>query len=118
LLNIFQFFSFKIYQITGVSLYPKFKDKEYVICTTITTFIKKGSFVVFAIKGYKLPMIKQISQTKVTHNGRVQYYVIGLDKINSIDSREFGWVDDSDIIAQVLCKVPHKLQIAISKWFK
>ncbi len=116
MLKNFQLFSFKIYQITGVSLYPKFKDKEYIIAIKSKYFIAQNSFVVFYNAKSKLPMIKQVSKIKISNNKK-QYYVLGIDKINSIDSREFGWIDEGDIIAQVLCKVPHKLEPFMLKWF-
>jgi predicted Zn-dependent protease len=61
-------------------------------------------------------MAKQVSRIKINKNIQTKaksYYLLGIDKINSIDSREFGYIKECDITHHILFKLP-KL---ISKFF-
>lgn len=82
----------KIFKVDGNSLYPHLKDGQRIICFKVFKFskINVGDFVVFAKKPYGL-MIKRVEHIK---KGR--FFVQGTDPM-SIDSRNFGLIDHSDI---------------------
>ena len=97
-------------------MYPAYKNKDLIVAIKSNFFIKKNSFVVFTHKNYTTLMVKQICKTrtfKQQQNGKdtkqTRYYLLGIDKINSIDSRELGWINKKDISHHIMFKIPKSL---------
>ncbi len=67
--------------------------------------IKIGDVVVFKINN--IHFIKRISEIKNN-----QYFVLGDNKKESIDSRKFGWIEKKDIIGKMIYKI-YDLRITI-----
>ena len=88
---------FKLYRVTGNSLYPTLKDRELLFCKKVnpSTILHLSDIIVFSKEPHGR-MIKQI--TKIENN---KYYVEGTVPA-SIDSRVFGYLDKSDITYRVL----------------
>ncbi len=82
----------RIFKIEGNSLHPLLKEGERIVCFKVfrSTNIKVGDLVVFLKEPYGL-MIKQVKSIKAG-----KYFVQGTDPM-SIDSRNFGCIDFSDI---------------------
>ena len=90
----------KFFKITGDSLYPSYKDGQRVLCTKIT---KKSSLyiydtVIFEKEPYGL-MIKKITFINID-----KYYVEG-SSFDSIDSRNFGYLNKKDIKYKIIFKI-------------
>jgi len=82
----------KVFKVEGNSLYPHLKEGQRILCVKAFRFtkIKIGDFVVFSKAPYGL-MIKQVERIEA---GR--FFVVGTDPM-SIDSRNFGLIDQTDI---------------------
>jgi len=82
----------KFFKIDGNSLYPYLKDGERVVCLKLFSFnkIRVNDIIVFNKKPYGL-MIKRVTKIKDQ-----SYYVVGTDP-SSIDSRDFGYIDLTNI---------------------
>ena len=91
---------FKLFTISGHSLYPFYKDKERVLCHKVYkhTKININDTVVFHKDEYGL-MIKKVKQS--LNN---LYFVQGTDPF-SIDSRTFGSLKHEEIKYKVLFKL-------------
>ncbi len=87
----------KIFKIQGDSLFPLFKDKDLVLCLK-TKNPKVKDTVVFYQKQHGI-MIKQVQNIKNN-----QCFLIGTNP-DSIDSRDFGYIDAKDIKYKVLFKL-------------
>jgi hypothetical protein len=95
---------FKILRITGSSLTPEYQDGDYVIITTIPVFLRRfavGRLIVFEHETYGR-MIKRISNIDFQQK---KVFVQGtLDE--SLDSRQLGWIDFSNITGKVIAHIP------------
>ncbi|RLA62979.1 MAG: hypothetical protein DRQ78_07350 [Epsilonproteobacteria bacterium] len=89
----------KIFQISGHSLYPLYKDKQRVLCRKVFkhTKIKPQDTIVFKEATHGL-MIKQVK-----HSKNAQYFVQGTDPFSQ-DSRDFGYITFQAIKYKVLFK--------------
>ena len=95
---------FRIIKVTGKSLWPEYQEGDYVVLTTIPFFFKSlkgGDVVVFRHPDYG-ELIKKIEHIN-TEQGTIT--VIG-SLPSSIDSRQFGPINKSDLIGKVLWHVP------------
>jgi len=83
----------RIFKVEGNSLYPYLKDGQRVVCLKVFRFSKIaiGNFVVFSKKPHGL-MIKRVEKIK-----KGMFFVQGTDPM-SIDSRDFGLIERTDII--------------------
>lgn len=83
----------KIFKVDGNSLYPHLKDGQRIVCFKVFKFskINIGDIVVFSKKPYGL-MIKRVEHIK-----EGLFFVQGTDPM-SIDSRNFGFINRTDII--------------------
>lgn len=90
---------FRIFKVSGDSLYPFLKDGQRVVCRKVSeaTRIKINDTVVFEKENYGV-MIKRV--TSIEKN---DYFVKGTDPM-SIDSRNFGSLQHHDIKFKVLFK--------------
>jgi signal peptidase I len=82
----------RLFKVEGHSLYPYFKQGERMLCIKIFKFsrIKVGDFVIFSKQPHGL-MIKRVERIQ-----QEKFFVQGTDPM-SIDSRDFGLIDRSDI---------------------
>ena len=82
----------KVFKVEGNSLYPHLKEGQRVVCFKVFKYsnIKVDDIVVFSKPPHGL-MIKQV--TRIKDN---RFFVQGTDPM-SIDSRNFGLIDRSDI---------------------
>lgn len=89
----------RIFKIKGDSLFPLFKSNQLVLAFKASFFtLKPKDIVVFYHPKHNL-LIKQIQKKE---NGK--YYLIGTTP-DSIDSRNFGFIDEKDIRYKVLCRI-------------
>jgi len=91
---------FSRFKISGHSMEPILRDGEQVIATNLPLFfrmLKINDIIVF--KKYGKFFVKKIS--KITKD---QYFVIGENKNDSLDSRKFGLVSFKDILGKVIFK--------------
>ena len=93
----------KLFKVSGDSLYPIFKNKDIVLSLSPKFInLKINDIVVFKHKDYGL-MIKQIQQISIINNIKY-YYVIGTNA-SSIDSRNFGYIEENNITYKVVFKI-------------
>jgi len=88
---------FKLFKVSGNSLFPLYKDGQRVLCLRTSKFykIKQNDIVIFSKDSYGL-MMKQVTSIE---DGK--YFVKGTDPL-SIDSRVFGTINFSEIQYKVL----------------
>lgn len=88
------------YQITGESMAPTFKNGEIVFANRFAYLFQKPKLgEIIAIKDPRdgkvlIKRIKKIDNKKI--------FVIGDNKVHSTDSREFGMIEQKDIIGKVI----------------
>ncbi|MDP3988249.1 MAG: S26 family signal peptidase, partial [Candidatus Levybacteria bacterium] len=88
-----------IFKISGHSMQPSFIEGDFVIATPIPYFFyspKAGDVVVFKVKDGK-KFIKRIFKKKDE-----SYYLIGDNRNDSKDSKDFGWIKRKAIIGKVI----------------
>lgn len=91
-------------KVTGDSLYPTFRQGDFVLISKIPFRFKKpkeGDVIVFEHPIYGV-MIKRISQ--VLEDGKL-FYVLGTDEF-SVDSRQFGAVKRGALLGKVIWHIP------------
>ncbi len=91
---------FKLFEVSGDSLYPYYKDGEKVLCLKVfrKKSIKINDTVVFFKYNYGL-MIKKILRIE-----NQNYFVQGTNPF-SVDSRNFGAIHYDEIKYKVLLKI-------------
>ncbi len=115
--------NFRIYQVDGQSMEPTLRDNQYVLVCRVC-HVEKNDVAVFTNPDGKLT-IKRIFATKkdqvkisdsklmlnnvltelpienlITNNG--DYYMIGDNYLNSVDSRKYGWINQENIVGRVI----------------
>ena len=91
----------KLIKVTGSSLYPEYREGDYVMVITVPfSPFKRGDTIVFRHLEYGT-MIKRI--TLVDSN---EIHVIGIHP-DSIDSRRFGPIKRRDVVGKVIWHI-HK----------
>lgn len=89
----------KLFKIKGDSLFPLYKNSQIILGVKASFFtLKPKDIVVFFQKEHGL-MIKQIDKIKDN-----KFFLAGTIP-QSIDSRNFGFIDKKDIKYKVLCKL-------------
>jgi nickel-type superoxide dismutase maturation protease len=87
---------FKFIKVTGSSLYPDYREGDYVMVITLPFFsFKTGDAVVFRHPTYGT-MIKKIDRIDPTG-----IHVIG-NHPDSVDSRRFGPLRREDLVGRVI----------------
>jgi len=83
-------------KVAGSSLYPDYREGDYVMVVTVPFFrLKMGDTVVFRHPGYGM-MIKKIS--RIEPSG---IHVVGIHP-ESVDSRRFGPIQQRDVLGKVI----------------
>ncbi len=89
----------RLIKVTGSSLYPEYREGDYVMVVTIPFFrLKMGDIVVFRHPGYGM-MIKRIA--RIDPSG---IHVLG-NHPESVDSRLFGPIQRGDVLGKVIWHV-------------
>ena len=93
----------RVLKVTGESLYPLYKEGDFVIVSKIPFVLNRlkiGDVIVFShtLHGTMIKMINEINQSGE------KLRVIGTQE-NSIDSRQFGEIDRSSITGKVIMHV-------------
>jgi phage repressor protein C with HTH and peptisase S24 domain len=90
-------FKVSIRRIVGDSMTPYLNDNDLIAVWKSNKY-KSGDIIGFKFDGQIL--IKRISRIKDN-----QYYVLGDNPDNSLDSRKFGWVSNNNIIFKLLFRI-------------
>jgi nickel-type superoxide dismutase maturation protease len=89
----------KLIKVTGSSLYPDYREGDYVMVVTVPFFpFKRGDIIVFRHPEYGT-MIKRITQVDPN-----EIHVVGTHP-DSIDSRRFGPIKRRDVVGKVIWHV-------------
>lgn len=91
-MSLFPFSRFTVY---GNSMFPTLKPGQDVLVWCWFFSLKKGDLVAFKKSGND--MIKRIQKIR-----RNEYFLVGDNKKQSTDSRNFGWIKKSQIIGKVI----------------
>ena len=95
--DIFDFLPLLKFRIEENSMSPFLKEGDNVL---VWRFAKPkiGDVIVFKVNDKHY--VKRIEKIKGD-----QYFVLGDNKKESIDSKKFGWIDKKDIIGKVIYKI-------------
>jgi phage repressor protein C with HTH and peptisase S24 domain len=86
----------KFIKVTGSSLYPEYKEGDYVMVITVPfSPFKRGDTIVFRQSEYGV-MIKNIEKVDSDK------ILVAGNHPNSVDSRQFGPIDRVDVIGKVV----------------
>ena len=88
------------FKIKGDSMIPTFKENDVVLVNRLSYFLsppKIGDLIILKRGQYMIKRIKEIKND--------EYFVVGDNKKESVDSRRFGWIDREDIVGKVLIKI-------------
>jgi nickel-type superoxide dismutase maturation protease len=87
-------------KVVGHSMEPVLKDGQALIASSIPYFFKKpgiGEIVVLQLEKCIIKRIAGIKKDKI--------FVVGDNKKESTDSRNFGWIEKDKIIGKVIFKI-------------
>ena len=104
------YYFFPILKVEGDSMYPTLKEGEYLLaCRVFDVYdMKIGHVYVFRSPVDKNRyLIKRLKNEACIEQRRLSFYFLGDNLGNSYDSRNFGFVDQSAVIAKVI--FPKKL---------
>lgn len=79
---------------------PTFKENDIVLVNRLSYFLNRpkiGDLIVLKQRKHIIKRIKRIKNDK--------YFVVGDNRKESTDSREFGWVSKKDILGKVIFKI-------------
>ena len=79
---------------------PAFKAGDTVLVNRLSYFLGKpkvGDAVVLKREKFIIKRIAKINKDR--------FFVVGDNKEESADSREFGWISKKDILGKVICKI-------------
>ena len=91
---------FRLLKVTGDSLYPAYRQGDFVLITKIPFLlnsIQRGDVIVIEHPVYGT-LIKRVESVSAD---RGAYYVLGVHE-NSVDSRQFGPVDRQELVGKVI----------------
>ena len=91
------FWPIKRFKVNGNSMKPNFSEGQYLVVFSWFKNLKMGDVVVLGKPRQGTKIVKRIAKIK---NG--QYFVIGDNLNESLDSRSFGWVKKEAILGKVI----------------
>ncbi len=97
-MSSYRYIPFFIYKTSGNSMYPFLVNNQKVVGLHWIRQLVKNEVVIVSVKN-KL-VIKRIIKIK-----NDEIWIEGDNKKESTDSREFGWINKSKVIAKVLLKL-------------
>jgi len=88
--------------VIGTSMEPTFQRDTQLLVRKKWFLIqlKKNDVIVFSHPDLKKFLVKRISDIK-----KGAYFVLGDNKNSSTDSRDFGWIEEKNIIGKVVRKL-------------
>jgi len=90
------------FKIIGHSMEPVLRNGDQVLISGISYLFKnpqKGDTVAFKNKEGKI-LVKRVTNIK-----NADYFVLGDNKNDSLDSRSYGWILGKDILGKVVYKL-------------
>lgn len=97
LLNLSPVLKFKV---SGNSMSPYVRGGNFMLVDRLAYFLKKPKINQIVVLKKERYIIKRV--TKIMND---RYFVLGDNKEESTDSREFGWVEKKDIVGKVIFKI-------------
>lgn len=81
-------------------MYPTFKSGDFVLVNRLAYFFNKPKIRDIIVLKRQRYIIKRIAKIKDN-----KFFVVGDNKKQSTDSREFGWIDKESIAGRVMFKI-------------
>lgn len=96
---------FPIVKVIGDSMFPTYHNGEYIL--GISKFninkIKIGDILVFKKSGYDKILIKRVGSIhEEEYSDKKSFFMLGDNSEYSNDSRNFGWVEEEELMAKIL----------------
>ncbi len=88
------------FKIQGNSMYPAFNSGDVVLVNRLAFFFKNPKIGDIIVLKKERDIIKRI--IKVKDN---RFFVVGDNKKESTDSRQFGWIGRKEIVGKVIFKL-------------
>lgn len=99
---------FPLGSIDGNSMFPTLRDKQLVLCKRLfrKTKLKEGKIYAFKSPSGSLA-IKRLDHVRVDNNrpNKVICFMLGDNADESYDSREYGYINAEDIVAQLIWQI-------------
>lgn len=97
---------FPIVHVIGESMCPTLEDDSYILASRLHS-INEGDIAVFYSEYSERYNVKRCAEKKEYYNPHTKelqykYYFLGDNKENSIDSREYGYVDEEHLVAKII----------------
>lgn len=96
---------FPLARVYGTSMLPTLKEGSILLCTRINKReLEKGNIYVFKSPNGKLA-IKRLMEFEVNENLTFNCWFEGDNLAESYDSRNYGFINEENIVAKVLWKL-------------
>lgn len=99
---------FPIVQVVGTSMYPTYKNGEFLVGNRFfpRSKIKNGDVIIF--HSLDKIVIKRVSNIISDGKGKRLYWCLGDNTNNSYDSRHYGFIEEDLIIARITNRYQRK----------
>jgi len=87
-------------KVVGRSMEPSLKHNQIILASSVPFFFRKpkvGDIVVLKKKKFIIKRIAKINKNK--------FFVVGDNKEESTDSRNFGWIFKQNIVGKIILKI-------------
>ena len=88
------------FKVNGNSMLPTFREGQYLLVSSWFNDLKVGDVVVLDQSNQDKKIVKRVA--KIQNN---QYFLVGDNQKESLDSRSFGWVKKEDVLGKVIFSV-------------